>query len=161
MIVDGCIESGQDVTEGGAEFNSSGVQGVGVADVADSLAALHALVFERKKYSLVQIIDAMRKNFNGNPKMRAEFLNAPKFGNDMELPDRYAGQVAKIYHDALSAYKNTPGRQLCAWVLFFHLSCGVRQPDRSTAVRPKKGRTLCRVTGLRQRPGPPGGDGFA
>ncbi len=109
MIVDGCIESGKDVTEGGAEFNSSGVQGVGVADVADSLSALEKLVFEQQKYSLIEIIDALRVNFNGNPKMQAELSNAPKFGNDMDMPDQYANRVAKIYHDALAAYKNTRG----------------------------------------------------
>ncbi len=109
MIVDGCIESGKDVTEGGAEFNSSGVQGVGVADVADSLSALDALVFNQKKYSLVAIIDALRKNFNKNPKMQAKLLNAPKFGNNIDMPDQYANQVAKIFHDALALYKNTRG----------------------------------------------------
>jgi len=109
MIVDGCIESGKDVTEGGAKFNSSGVQGVGVADVADSLSALDELIFVQQKYSLIEIIDALRKNFNGNSKMHAELLNASKFGNDMDMPDRYASQVAKIYHDALAPYQNTRG----------------------------------------------------
>ncbi len=37
MLVEGCMESGRDLTEGGATFNSSGIQGVGLADVADSL----------------------------------------------------------------------------------------------------------------------------
>ncbi|MBC2717738.1 MAG: formate acetyltransferase [Desulfobacteraceae bacterium] len=109
MLVDGCIESGRDVTQGGALYNSSGVQGVGVADAADSLAALDELVFQQQKYSLVEIIDALRVNFNGNPKMQAELLNASKFGNDMDLPDRYAGQVARIFHDALVKFTNTRG----------------------------------------------------
>jgi len=109
MIVDGCIESGKDVTQGGAVFNSSGVQGVGVADVADTLAALDTLVFAQKKYTLPEIVDALRVNFNGNPKMQAELSNAPKFGNDMELPDQYANQVATIYHDALASFRNTRG----------------------------------------------------
>jgi len=109
MIVDGCIESGKDVTEGGAQYNSSGVQGVGVADMADSLSALDKLVFEQKKYTLSGIVEALRKNFNGNPKMQAELFNAPKFGNDMDLPDQYANQVARIYHDALAPYQNTRG----------------------------------------------------
>jgi len=109
MIIDGCIESGKDVTQGGAKFNSSGVQGVGVADVADSLAALDELVFEQKKYTLPEIVDALRANFNGKPKMQAELVNAPKFGNDLDLPDQYASLVAKIYHDALASFENTRG----------------------------------------------------
>ena len=109
MIIDGCIESGKDVTQGGAEFNSSGLQGVGVADVADSLAALHQLVFEQEKYALTEILEALRVNFNKHPKMLAELSNAPKFGNDMDMPDQYANQVAKIFHDALALYQNTRG----------------------------------------------------
>ena len=109
MIVDGCIESGKDVTQGGALFNSSGVQGVGVADVADSLAALNTLVFEQEKYTLSEIVDVLQVNFNGNSKMQAELSNAPKFGNDLDMPDQYANQVAKIFHDALASFKNTRG----------------------------------------------------
>jgi formate C-acetyltransferase len=109
LLVDGCMESGKDLTAGGARYNSSGVQGVGVADTADSLAALHELVFEKKKYTLNEIISALKKNFEGFEKLRAELLHAPKFGNDIEMPDQYAARVAKIYHDALTPYQNTRG----------------------------------------------------
>lgn len=109
MLVDGCIESGKDVTAGGAQYNSSGIQGVGVADTADSLAALHELVFKKKKYTLIEVIAAIRADFDKYEKMHAELLNAPKFGNDMDMPDQYANQVAHIYHDALATYKNTRG----------------------------------------------------
>jgi formate C-acetyltransferase len=109
MLVDGCMESGKDVTAGGAQYNSSGVQGVGVADAADSLAAIHELVFEKKKYTIREILSAMKADFKGHDKLRAELLNAPKFGNDMDMPDQYAAQVAKIYHDALTQYQNTRG----------------------------------------------------
>ncbi len=109
MLVDGCMESGKDVTAGGAKYNSSGVQGVGVADAADSLAAIHTLVFEKKKYTLNEIIKALKADFEGFEKLRAGLLNAPKFGNDMDLPDHYAGRAAAIYHDALTGYTNTRG----------------------------------------------------
>ncbi|MFZ2632611.1 MAG: pyruvate formate lyase family protein [Desulfosalsimonadaceae bacterium] len=109
LLVDGCMDSGKDVTAGGAKFNSSGVQGVGVADAADSLAAIHALVFEKKKYSLEDILKALRADFEGFEKLRAELGNAPKFGNDLDMPDGYASQVAVIYHDALNGYTNTRG----------------------------------------------------
>jgi len=109
MLVDGCLESGRDVTDGGAQYNSSGVQGVGVADTADSLAALHDLVFEKKKYTLVEVLKAMRADFAGYEKLHAELLNAPKFGNDLEMPDRYAARTAQIYHDALVKHSNTRG----------------------------------------------------
>ena len=109
MLVDGCIESGKDVTAGGALFNSSGIQGVGVADVADSLAALDEAVFKRRKYGMAQVLKALKSNFASYQEIRAELLNAPKYGNDQLLPDGYADSVVRIFHDALAKHRNTRG----------------------------------------------------
>lgn len=109
MLVDGCIESGRDVTAGGALYNSSGIQGVGVADTADCLAAIEDVVFRRKKYSLSQVIEAIKCNFDDAPMLRAELVNAPKFGNDEALPDDYAALVVKLFHAALARHSNTRG----------------------------------------------------
>jgi len=109
LLVDGCTASGRDVTAGGARFNSSGIQGVGVADVADSLAAIAELVFKRKSCTLVQVIQAMGTDFQDNARLEAELETAPKFGNDLDLPDGYADLVAHIFHDSLSRYHNTRG----------------------------------------------------
>jgi pyruvate formate-lyase/glycerol dehydratase family glycyl radical enzyme len=107
MLINGCVESGRDVTAGGAIFNSSGIQGVGVADTADSLAALHHIVFEKRKYSLSDVVSALRADFKGYDKLHAALANAPKFGNDLDLPDGYAARVAEIFHDALARHRNT------------------------------------------------------
>ena len=109
MLVEGCLKSGKDVTAGGARYNSSGIQGVGVADVADSLAAIEEVVFRKKAYTLAQVIEAMRQDFKDNAKLRAELLSAGKFGNDLGVPERYADLVVHIFHDALSRYRNTRG----------------------------------------------------
>jgi len=109
MLVDGCLESGKDVTAGGAFFNSSGIQGVGVADVADSLAALDEIVFQRRKYTMAQVLKALRNNFVSYPEIRAELLKAPKYGNDQPLPDGCANRVVPIFHDALAKHHNTRG----------------------------------------------------
>ena len=108
-LVDGCLESGKDLTEGGALYNSSGIQGVGVADVADSLAALDDVVFIHNKYTIAQVIDAMRNNFSTDPKIHGKLLKAPKFGNDHFLPDGYADDVVHIFHSALAKHRNTRG----------------------------------------------------
>ena len=109
MLVDGCLESGKDVTAGGALYNSSGIQGVGVADVADSLAALDEVVFQRHKYTMSQIRKAMCDNFTSAPEIQAVLLNAPKYGNDHELSDGYADTAARIFHSALARHRNTRG----------------------------------------------------
>lgn len=109
MLVTGCLESGRDVTAGGAQYNSSGIQGVGVADVADSLAAIDEVVFRKRAHSLSEVIDAVLHDFEGADGLRAELRASPKFGNNQELPDRYADQVARIFHDALARHQNTRG----------------------------------------------------
>lgn len=109
MLVDGCLESGKDVTEGGALYNSSGIQGVGVADVADSLAALDHVVFQRRRYTMPQVMRALRTNFATAPEIHGELSEAPKYGNDHQSPDRYADLVARIFHDALAKHVNTRG----------------------------------------------------
>ncbi|HVN72513.1 MAG TPA: pyruvate formate lyase family protein [Desulfomonilia bacterium] len=109
MLVQGCLESGKDVTAGGALYNSSGIQGVGVADAADSLAAIDELVFRKKSYTLAQIVESMKQDFKDDPKLRAELLSAPKFGNDHGMPELYADMIVHIFHDALAKHRNTRG----------------------------------------------------
>jgi formate C-acetyltransferase len=109
MLVEGCLESGKDLTEGGATYNSSGIQGVGVADVADSLAALDTVVFRKQKYTMAQVAEALRNDFAGRQTMRAELSKAPKFGNDEGLPDRYADLVVHMFHDSLARHTSVRG----------------------------------------------------
>jgi len=109
MLVDGCLESGKDVTAGGALYNSSGIQGVGVADVADSLAALDELVFRRSKYTMARVLRALYDDFTNGARLRAELLRVPKYGNDHNLPDDYAQKVVSIFHSALAKHRNTRG----------------------------------------------------
>ncbi|MBN2299420.1 MAG: formate acetyltransferase [Deltaproteobacteria bacterium] len=132
MLVDGCLETGRDVTAGGAQYNSSGIQGVGIADVADSLAALDELVFRQKKYTIPRILDALRCDFDDAPILLAELKNAAKFGNDNIVPDRYADTVAHIFHDALARYRNTRGGPYVPG--FYSSTCHVGFGNRTEAL---------------------------
>ncbi len=126
MLVEGCIDKGMDLTAGGALYNSSGVQGVGVADVADSLAALDEVVFAKKHYTLSEVVEALRADFQGSPeyaRIRAELARAPKFGNDHHLPDGYADLVVSIFDRALSLFRNTRGGPYVAG--FYSVTCHV------------------------------------
>jgi len=123
MMVDGCLESGKDVTAGGALYNSSGIQGVGVADVADSLAALDHVVFQRHKYTMPQVLEALRTDFANAAEIQAELSQAPKYGNDHESPDHYADLAARIFHDALAKHINTRGGQYVPG--FYSVTCHI------------------------------------
>jgi formate C-acetyltransferase len=123
MLVDGCLESGLDLTAGGARYNSSGIQGVGVADVADSLAALEEVVFRKKRYGMREVLEAMRTDFEGREELRAELLKAPKYGNDDPRVDQYADLVVHIFHEALSRRANTRGGDYVPG--FYSVTCHV------------------------------------
>ncbi|OFW56329.1 MAG: hypothetical protein A2Y75_03780 [Candidatus Solincola sediminis] len=123
MLVDGCLESGLDLTAGGARYNSSGIQGVGVADVADSLAAIEEVVFRKKKYSMEQLLEGLRSDFSGYDELRAELMKAPKFGNDDPRVDQYADLVVHIFHQALSRRANSRGGDYVPG--FYSVTCHV------------------------------------
>ena len=107
MLLKGCLESGVDASAGGARYNGSGVQGVGVADVADSLAAIEEVVFKRGLCDLAMLVRALKKDFEGHESLRAFLIKAPKYGNDDRAVDRYADLVIGSFADALSKYTNT------------------------------------------------------
>lgn len=110
LLMDDCLEKGVDVTDGGAKYNYTGPQAVGFADVANSLAAIKKLVFEEKKISMAELIEAIDSNFKNREKLRQILINkSPKWGNDDDYVDDLACEVAKIYCNEVSKYKNTRG----------------------------------------------------
>ncbi len=119
-IYRGCHETGKDVYEGGTSINSSGIQAVGVTDVADSLAAIDELVFRQRRYTLHQVLDAMDANFEGDrhAQIHADLRAAPKFGND-DAPNahRWINRVLQVYTDALRAtdHPNRDGRYVAGY----------------------------------------------
>ncbi|MCL2630903.1 MAG: radical SAM protein [Firmicutes bacterium] len=102
----GCVESGKDAYEGGCEYNTAGIQAIGVTDVADSLYALNELCFKSGKYTLLEMIEAIDKNFVGekNQAILKDILLIPKFGEDGENETVYwIDKVLDIYNKALDS----------------------------------------------------------
>ena len=129
-LVEGCMEKGLDVTEGGALVNSGpGLIFSGLSTYADSMAAIKKLVFDDHKYTLNQFKEALDANFAGFEQLRTDALNAPKFGNDDDYVDSIAADIvnwtedehnkfdmlfAKFSHGTLSISNNTPIGELTA-----------------------------------------------
>jgi pyruvate formate-lyase/glycerol dehydratase family glycyl radical enzyme len=113
-MIAGCIESGRDASAGGAIYNGSGVQGVGVVDVGDSLAAIDAVIFKEQRATMAELVAACRHGFASTPQLRARLLGAPKYGNDVEAADRWVGKVMELFGSALSHHKNTRGGDYAA-----------------------------------------------
>ncbi|MFX0117371.1 MAG: formate C-acetyltransferase/glycerol dehydratase family glycyl radical enzyme [Candidatus Hodarchaeota archaeon] len=110
LCVDDCFDAGRDITKGSARYNFTGVQGVGMADVADSLAALDQLVFDRKVIIMEELLAALQENFKDKEDLRQQLLNtAPKYGDDDPLADKYAQLVAQIYSEEVERHVNVRG----------------------------------------------------
>ena len=107
----GCVESGKDLCEGGATINSSGIQAVGITDVADSLFAINEVVYKQKLYSIHDIINAINNNFEGEyyRQIRLALLDVPKFGHDgSHEAVEWVNKTLQIYVSALNSVENCP-----------------------------------------------------
>jgi formate C-acetyltransferase len=110
LLVDDCMSRGKDITAGGAHYNFTSPQGVGVADVADSLAAMQRIVFEEKEISLSDLLTALKDNFKENEVLRQNLIHkAPKYGNDDDFPDRFAKFAGRVYCEEVERYRNPRG----------------------------------------------------
>jgi trans-4-hydroxy-L-proline dehydratase len=97
-LVAGCLESGRDVSAGGARHNYLTVEGMGLATVADSLAAIKKLVYENRSVSMAGLVQALDANFEGHEALRQTLRHkAPKFGNDDPYVDELANEVSRFW----------------------------------------------------------------
>lgn len=109
-VIDDCMETGMDVTAGGAHYNLSGIQVIQGANVADSLAALKKLVFDEGRIGRSELMDALRTNFAGREDLRQTLLHhAPKYGNDVEWVDELAHRWVRWLHERLKGFVNMRG----------------------------------------------------
>ncbi len=112
VLMDGCMESGKDVTWGGAKYNSFGVMTNTIANTADSLMTIKKLCFDEKKVSLRELYDALCANWEGYENLRQMIINeVPHYGNDNPEVDELARWCSDIYTDNLMSYR---GPRNCA-----------------------------------------------
>lgn len=129
LLVDGCLETGCDVTTGGARYNSTGMQGVGLADVADSLAAIEQLVFVERRLSLAQLVTAVDADFAGQEQLRSRLLNkVAKYGEGSGRAEHYAASVARLYCETVREHVNPRGGLYAPgfWSMTTHVGFGRR-----------------------------------
>jgi pyruvate formate-lyase/glycerol dehydratase family glycyl radical enzyme len=154
-----CLETGNDVTQGGALYNFTGAQLIGLATVADSLAVIKKIVFEDKLLTLEELVQILKKNYRGTYKSktgsewREIFINkVPKYGNDDDYVDQIAVDVVNFYCDEILKHKNfrqgrfNPGILSTAFHLAFGIFTGASADGRkskeilSNGVSPTNGR---------------------
>lgn len=105
-----CLETGRDLSHGGAQYNIGPViTGIGLAVVANSLAAIQKLVFEEHRCDMATLAKALQANWNGYEELRTAAKAAPKYGNDDDHVDGIAREVANHFYDEIHQYHDIFG----------------------------------------------------
>ncbi len=108
LMIDDCIANGKDYLDGGARYNTSYVQGVGLGSITDALTAIQYHVFDHKTFSFNELLGALKADFEGCDELRNTLLNhTPKYGNDDEYADQVMRQVFDIYYNAINGRPTT------------------------------------------------------
>ncbi|MGI6576865.1 MAG: pyruvate formate lyase family protein [Eubacteriales bacterium] len=103
--IDGCLEKGKDMFHGGpAVPGHIPITGCGLANAADSLATIKTLVFDSKKYTLDQLIEIVRNNYDGHETLRQYIKsNIPHYGNGIDWIDEIAARMFNTFTSEVDA----------------------------------------------------------
>ena len=115
LLVDDCIAEARDYHDGGAQYDLPMMCGVGTGTVADSLAAIDHFVYKENRFSLDQLVQAIRDNYENHQELQRLVLQkAPKFGNDDEAADQQAVRLVNMFVRILKRFSNSRGTQYAA-----------------------------------------------
>jgi trans-4-hydroxy-L-proline dehydratase len=110
LLIDDCISRGKDYHDGGARYNTTYIQGVGVGTMADALSSIQYHVFKCETLPMGKFIDIMKADYIGHEQLRQQMLNrTPKYGNDDDFADLVMQRIFEIYFHAVDGRKNTKG----------------------------------------------------
>ncbi|MBR6521502.1 MAG: hypothetical protein IKT47_02430 [Oscillospiraceae bacterium] len=100
ITVTGCMESGRDLVQGGAKYNSYGGTATGLATLADSLSTIKYMCFDKKLCTTRQLYDAVMANWEGHEELRQRILNeVPHYGNGDPYADMELKWCVDLYYD--------------------------------------------------------------
>ena len=110
VITDDCIKKGKDYNAGGARYNHTFIQFVGIGSLTDSLAAIQQLVFDKQQLSLEELCGVLDTDFAGHEPLRQQLLHrTPKYGNDDDYADTLMRRAFQAVFDRVDGRPNTKG----------------------------------------------------
>ena len=105
ISTEGCLESGKDVSEGGAKYNSYGGTATGLATTADSLTAIKYMIYDKKKISAEEYLKAVLANWEGYESLRQQIINeVPHYGNADPYADEQMKYMIDLYYGISRAF---------------------------------------------------------
>lgn len=109
LMMEGCIQSGKDVSLG-SKYNNYGFHGTGLSTAVDSLAAIRKYVYEEKQFTAEELLNMLNTDFEGHEEIQNMLrYEAPKMGNDEDEVDAIATQLLDWFADALEGKTNDRG----------------------------------------------------
>ncbi|MEN8228561.1 MAG: trans-4-hydroxy-L-proline dehydratase [Bacteroidota bacterium] len=110
LLVDDCMANGKDYNSGGARYNTSYIQGVGLGSITDMLVSLKTHLFDKEVIGMGAFLKILSHNFEGHDELRASLLyDTPKYGNDDDLADLHARWVFDAFYDSVNGRKSPRG----------------------------------------------------
>ncbi len=110
LIINDCIQTGKDYHDGGARYNTSYIQGVGLGSITDAMSSVRHHVFEQKTLAMEDLLTALKQDFAGHERTRQLLLNkSPRYGNDDDSADSVMVALFEAYFNAIDGRKNTKG----------------------------------------------------
>ncbi len=110
LLIDDCIARGKDYHNGGARYNTTYIQGVGVGTMTDVLTAIKYHVFDHQTLTMAELLTTLRDDFVDHERVRQMLLNkTPKYGNDDDYADDVMVAVFEAYFNAIDGRPNTKG----------------------------------------------------
>lgn len=109
VFVDGCIEKGKDVSQGGAKYNNYGIHGAGIATAADSLQAIKEVIFDSGEYTKQELLDALAADYEGFGELRNRLLSCKKMGNNEIEVDNLGYTIMDTFAKKLNGKPNNKG----------------------------------------------------
>jgi trans-4-hydroxy-L-proline dehydratase len=110
LLVEDCINNGIDYNSGGARYNTTYIQGVGLGSITDILTSVRFNIYERKRFSWKELLTATEADFKGYEQIQHDLIyDTPKYGNDDNYADQHAVAVFEIYYDAVNGKPDSRG----------------------------------------------------
>jgi formate C-acetyltransferase len=114
LLIDDCIAKGKDYHAGGARYDTSYIQGVGIGTMTDALTAIKYHVFDQKTLTMEGLLTALREDYAGHERLRQMLLNkTPRYGNDDDYADGVMVDIFEAYFNAIDGRPNTRGGRYC------------------------------------------------
>jgi formate C-acetyltransferase len=110
LLIDDCIATGKDYHDGGARYNTSYIQGVGLGSITDALTTIKYHVYDQCTLSMPEMLEILANDFADFERTRQLLVNkTPKYGNDDDYPDALMQRVFETYFKAIDGRPNTKG----------------------------------------------------